>query len=203
MQVWHFSIWKLCIRIVALLYFIRYPLPPLPCTHTRTPVFKSGTNVSIEKKTFQDLQLKRCLIFCKVLSVCNGEIIFQACLCDLLVFVKQWQGWNKKSCLLNLSSTFLMQPALLPRWVLLKWWHNHWNLRCYEKEKHSIFEKNLDRTLGQMAVGERWKAVPCVNKIHSIQFTLVMEHIALNFITQCYHIKSMWLDVCVVAAICT
>lgn len=71
------------------------------------------------------------------------------------------------------------------------------------KKEKAVFFKNLDSTLGQMAVGERWKAVPCANKTHYIPFALVMEHIALNFIAQCYRIKSMQLEVPVVAIACT
>lgn len=73
-----FSIWKLWIKIVVLLYFVWHP--PDYC------VFKYGTSVSVGKKNaFEDLQLRRENISFKFLSVFSGEIIFQACLNDLLV----------------------------------------------------------------------------------------------------------------------
>lgn len=196
----HFSIWKWDLNCSFPLLHKAASSTFTLCWHTHTS-FKCGTNVSIrKKKSFEDLQLKRYLVFCKVLSVCNGEIIFQACVCDLLVFVARLEleitSAEPQLCISNAASvspkvgTFKMMAQSLKSQML-------------QKRKTHYFCKNLDRTLGQMAVGERWKAVPCANKIRSIQFTLAVEHIALNFITQCYRIKSMWLDVCVAAAVCT
>lgn len=197
MQFWHFSVWELWIKIVVFLYFIRHPLPPLPCTHTCTQVFKSGTNVSIEKKNLLKTSSWRDIGFFVNFFICvqwghnfSSMSLWLACISKAMARLElEIMSAEPQLCISNAASAS-------PKVGAFKMMAQSLKSEMLWKRKTQSFWKNLDRTLGQMAVGERWKAVPCANKMHSIQFTLVMEHIALNFLTVLSHKK------CVTRCLC-
>lgn len=146
MQFWCFSIWKLWIKTVVLLYFVWHRFP-----HTfQATIFlnlepmcqlggKKERKGRKEGRMFSKTSswVEGILHYFFFFSAFSREIIFQAFFQYLYCkAVARLELEITPEPLLRISNA-----VFVPKSMFLEWWCNQWNLKCYEKGKQHVFEK--------------------------------------------------------------